>query len=440
MILNMTLECLTTIIDVSLVLFFVKRFLRDANTDRKRTYFVVIAQSIINTAIGYIFGSGAAVGLVVMILTTGILYKLIFKENIFSIYMYIFLAMILTFVTEGIGVLVVYLLGMTPNEIHTQILPKIIGVSISKSLYFIIVWYFIPKLKFKKSINRTALYQIILVCVFNIIIILMALWFYRNLELLSLKVNSTSYIVYTTIGAIIFSVCILEITKGIINQSQKEAEWQVKEQEYKRQVFYVDNIQAMLKSMNSQRHDFNNHINCLYGLLRLNKGKEAEEYIERLVDEINEFNIVVDTGNPVLTVLLNTKLMMAQKDKIYMEIDADIPEKMGIESIDLSIIVGNLLDNALEACKGTERENKYIEFDMNIQNNNLIIKLCNSKSSAIKVELCDDKANFTSKKDSSNHGFGLNNIRQAVEKYEGIVNFEDNGECFISNISIPISI
>lgn len=440
MTLNILLDFLIGALDVALILFFVKKFLRNVNTDWKRTFIVILVQSIINYTLGETMGNGNPVELMVLIITTGILYKLIFRENIFSIFMFIFLALILMFVAEGIAVLIVYLLGMMPNEIHTHILPKLLAFSISKSLYFVIVWHFIPKIKFSKSINRTVLYQILLVCVFNIIIILIALWFYQNLEALSFKGNSTSYIVYTTIGAIIFSLCILGITKGIVNQSQKEAEWQIKEIEYKRQVFYVDNTQAMLKSINSQRHDFNNHINCLYGLLKLEKEKEAQEYIERLVDEINEFNIVVDAGNPVLTALLNTKLMIAQKDKIYMEVDVDLPEKMNIESIDLSIIIGNLLDNALEACKGEDLVYKYIEVDMNIRNNNLIIKVCNSKSSGVKVDLCNDKGNFTSKEDSANHGFGLNNIRQAVEKYDGIVKFEDNGECFISNIAIPISI
>ncbi|MGB7603954.1 MAG: GHKL domain-containing protein [Lutisporaceae bacterium] len=440
MTLNMLLDFLIGALDVTLILLFVKKFLRNVNTDWKRTFIVILLQAIINYTLGEILGNGNPVGLMVLIITTGILYKLIFRENLFGIFMFIFLALILMFVAEGIAILIVYLLGVMPNEIHTQILPKILAVSISKSIYFVIVSHFIPKIKFSKSINRTVLYQILLVCVFNIIIILIALWFYQNLEVLSSKGNSANYIVYTTIGAIIFSLCILGITNGIINHSQKEAEWQLKEQEYKRQVFYVDNTQAMLKSINSQRHDFNNHINCLYGLLKLNKGKEAEEYIERLVDEINEFNIVVDAGNPILTALLNTKLMIAQKDKIYMEVDVDLPEKMNIESIDLSIIVGNLLDNALEACKGEDLAYKYIEVDMNIRNNNLIIKVCNSKSSGIKADLCNNKVNYTSKKDASNHGFGLNNIRQAVEKYDGIVKFEDKGECFISNIAIPISI
>lgn len=440
MTLKLAMDYLSSIIDVSLFLFFLKRFLRNFNEDWKRILFVVITQSIINSTIIGIYGIGTATGLVLMTLITGILFKLIFKESLFSIYMFLCLALILTFVTEGISVLILYFFGIMPNDMHIYVWPRIISILLSKSLFFVFVWYFIPRIKFSKNINRTVLYQIILVCIFNLIIILMALWFYRNLEALSFKGQSTHYIIYTTVAAIIFSLCILGITKGIINQSQKEAEWQLKEQEYKRQVFYVENTQAMLKSINSQRHDFNNHINCLYGLLKLNKGKEATEYIERLVDEINEFNIVVDAGNPILTALLNTKLTIAQRDKIYMEVDVNLPEKMGIESIDLSIIVGNLLDNAIEACNRETLDSKYIEVDMNIRNENLIIRVCNSKSSEIKADLYNDKDNFTSKEDSANHGFGLNNIRQAVEKYDGIVKFEDNGENFVSNIAIPISI
>lgn len=440
MTLNMVLDYAISAIDVALILFFTTRFLRKFNTDWKRILIIIIAQTCINNFLGAALGDGNPLGLLLMIITTGMLYKLIFSEGIFVTYAFIFLALILMFVAEGIAVLILYLFGIMPTDMHTQTLPMMLGAIISKALYFVLVWHFIPRLKLYKSVRKTILYQIMLVCFFNIIIILIAFWFYKNAGTLSITGHSTNYIVLTTLGAIVFSLGILGITKGIISQSQKEAEWQLKENEYKRQMFYTANTQDMLKSINAQRHDFNNHINCLYGLLKLNKVKEAQEYIGKLIDEINEFNIIVDAGNPVLTALLNTKIMIAHREKVYMEAEVHIPEEMGIESIDLSIIMGNLLDNALEACRKVELENKYIEVDMQIKNSNLIIKVCNSKSESINVDLSSENGSFTSKTDASNHGFGLNNIRQAVDKYHGIVKFEDHGECFIANIAIPVSI
>lgn len=440
MTLNVVLNYVVSAIDVALILFFTTKFLRKFNSDWKRILVVVAMQTCINNLLGEVIGDGNPLGLLAMIITTGILYKLVFREDIFAIYAFICLALITMFVAEGIAVLFLFVFGIMPTDMHTEMLPLILGSIISKTLYFVFVWHFIPKLRLYKSINKTVLYQVMLVSIFNIIIILMAFWFYKNIDTLSANGHGTNYIVLTTLGAIIFSLGILGITKGIITQSQKEAEWQLKENEYKRQMFYVENTQDMLKSINSQRHDFNNHINCLYGLLKLNKVKEAQEYIERLADELNEFNIVVDAGNPVLTALLNTKLMVAQREKVYMEAEVNLPEEMGIESIDLSIIMGNLLDNALEACKKVDNEHKYIEIDMGIKSSNLIIKICNSKSNDVKVDFSNANGSFTSKEDASNHGFGLNNIRQAVDKYHGIVKFEDNGEFFIANIAIPVSI
>jgi two-component system, LytTR family, sensor histidine kinase AgrC len=432
------LDYIITFVDATLLLYFVSRFLKNIKVDWKTIVFYLLLIMIINNKVGDIFGDGNPLTTILMISSTGLIYKLIFDENLFNIYMYFFLGALLMFVAEAIAILMVLPFGITPNMMHENFNALLIAGFISKTVYFIIVKYFLPKLKLFRGISKTLAYQIMLICIFNFIIVFMALWFYKNSQMMLIKEHGNAYIILTTLGALIFSIGILSVTKGIIKHSQKEAEWLVKETEYKRQMFYLENIEDMLKSIRAQRHDFNNHINCIYGLLQLNKPEEAKNFIQKMSEDAAVFNNIIDIGNPVLSSLLNTKITKAERNKVQIYTDIKLPEKISIEPIDISIIRGNLLDNALEACAAVEKEDKSIELEVYTNNNNLIIRVRNSKSEHVNSNISNTEVGYTSKSDTANHGFGLYNIRQAVSKYDGIVKFEDNGSSFYSSIAIPM--
>lgn len=434
----LVLNFIITLVDASLLLYFVSKFLKNIKVGRKMFLFFLVLITIINTIAGNILGEGNPVTSILMIGFTCMIYKLIFREKLLNILLYFFLGTSLMFVAEAIAILTILPFGITPNLIHENFNALLIAGFISKAVYFIIVRYFLPKLKLFKGISKTLAYQIILICMFNLIIIFMAFGFYQNSQMLMIKENSNAYIILTTLGAMIFSVGILSVTRGIIKQSQKEAEWLVKETEYKRQMFYLENIEDMLKSIRAQRHDFNNHINCIYGLLQLNKPEEAKNFIQKMSEDATMFNNIIDTGNPVLSSLLNTKITTAERNKVQIYTDIKLPEKICIEPIDISIIIGNLLDNALEACAALEDGDKCIELEVYTNNSNLIIIVKNTKSELLIADMSNYENGYTSKEDAANHGFGLFNIKQAVNKYDGIVKFEDKGSTFCSSIAIPI--
>jgi two-component system sensor histidine kinase AgrC len=438
MLLNQVAEYLWSTVDVALVLFFVSRFLPKIKASKTIIFILVMAQSVVNNVTGQALGAGSLLALVVMLTTTGLFYKIIFEEGILTIYAYILFALIASFLSEGVAVLACMLCGILPNDMHSNVAAKMVGYSISKGLYFLLILYFIPKLKLFRQINKTKVYQILLVCMFNIIIIFMAFWFYKNTGSSILKEHAIQYILMTTLGAILFSIGIVGLLRGIVHQSQREAEWLVKETEYKRQMFYVDSMQDMLKSIKAQRHDFNNHIACLYGLIKMNNRAEAQQYMERLAEEASQYNNVIDAGHPILSALLNNKMISAQRNKVQLHTRVNLPEEIKIEPIDLSIILGNLLDNGLEACAAVAPGDRNIDLDIYINNNRIIIKMVNAKSPALQTDMNSQGAGYTSKEDAGNHGFGLSNIKNAVNKYGGIVKFEDKGSSFISNIAIPM--
>jgi len=432
------LNYIITIVDAALIFYFVSKFLKNIKSGWKTIAFSIFIVTLINITAAEVFGQGNPIATLTMIAFGGMAYKIAYREKLLNIYLYFFLGILLMFVAEATAILTLLPFGITPNMMLERFNALFIAGFISKSIYFIAVRFWLSKLKPFKSINKTLTYQIILICFFNFIIIFMALWFYKNSHLPLIKENANTYIVLTTLGALIFSLGILSVTRGIIKHSQKEAEWLIQETEYKRQMFYIKNIEDMLKSIKAQRHDFINHINCIYGLLQLNKPEDAKKYIDRLAKEALVFNNIIDTGNPVLSSLLSTKISVAERNNIQIYTDIRLPEKISIEPIDISIIIGNLLDNALEACVELEHDDKSIELEVYVRGNNLMIKVRNSKSESIKADAVHLEGRYTSKADKENHGFGLFNIKQAVHKYDGIAKFEDKGCFFLSNIAIPM--
>ncbi|MDF2530548.1 MAG: hypothetical protein K0Q65_129 [Clostridia bacterium] len=432
------LNHIITIVDAALIMYFASKFLKIKKTGWKNIIISMLLIMLINTTAAEIWGQGNPIATLSMIALGGIVYKIIFREKLLSIYLYFFLGVLLMFVAEATAVLTLLPFGITPDMMHDSFIALLMAGVISKSIYYIMVRFGLTRLKPFKGISKTLAYQIILICFFNFIIIFMALWFYKNLQMPLIKENAHAYVILTTLGALLFSLGILSVTRGLIKQSQKEAEWLVQETEYKRQMFYIKNIEDMLKSIKAQRHDFINHINCIYGLLQLNKPEEAKKYIDRLAKEALVFNNIIDTGNPVLSALLSTKIPVAERNNVQIYTDIRLPEKITIEPIDISIIIGNLLDNALEACVEMDHDDKSIELEVYTRNNNLIIKVKNSKSQLVKTDAVHLEGGFTSKTDKENHGFGLFNIKQAVHKYDGMVKFEDKGCFFLSNIAIPM--
>lgn len=126
------------------------------------------------------------------------------------------------------------------------------------------------------------------------------------------------------------------------------------------------------------------------------------------------------------------------REKININFDINLPKSLPIEYVDLSIVLGNLLDNAIESCMKSGNKAPKIQLKMYMKGNYLIIKEENSKASEIvfKEEVFPQK--YTTKEDKENHGFGLQNIQRVVNQYDGILKLVDHGDIFKVHIALPL--
>lgn len=166
-------------------------------------------------------------------------------------------------------------------------------------------------------------------------------------------------------------------------------------------------------------HDFKNHLHCMYYLYKKNKCKELNEYMEKLL-EISTTGAIIDTRNPVIDALLSEKISLALKKGIDIKWDLCLPVDIKIEYIDFCAILGNSLDNAIEACERItdNKRNKSIMLSMNCKNSYIVMTLANSyNKKASNRRKKSAKAGLT----PQIHGFGLKSIERAVKKYNGNV-------------------
>jgi sensor histidine kinase regulating citrate/malate metabolism len=118
------------------------------------------------------------------------------------------------------------------------------------------------------------------------------------------------------------------------------------------QHFYeIDN---MYKKMRGWRHDYHNHIQVMKAYLELGKTEEMKRYLDDLSCDLEKIDTVIKTGNLMIDAILNSKIAIASTKGINVNVKATVPQAMKIPDLDLCVILGNLLDNAIEGCESLE--------------------------------------------------------------------------------------
>lgn len=166
-------------------------------------------------------------------------------------------------------------------------------------------------------------------------------------------------------------------------------------------------------------HDFHNHIGVLRQLLAHRKTEEAIAYLDELQAPLREMADTVWTGEETIDYLINSKAVAARRNEIAYQVQVEFPDHTNLRSADLCAILGNLLDNALEAAvQVPEREQRFVHLTIRRINQMLVIKVENSLAAAPLWECGGLK---TTKTEDGLHGWGLKSARAAAGKYDGVV-------------------
>lgn len=176
---------------------------------------------------------------------------------------------------------------------------------------------------------------------------------------------------------------------------------------------YYENLEKQQQEIRILRHDMANHLQVISRL----DGEQQKEYIEKLTGSFAMGVQVKFCDNRVLNGVLNSKRSAAENGGIEFQVEAAVPEKLCVDGVDLCALIGNGLDNAIEACMKCPEGGRYVNAVIKAEKGILAVKIENPAAEG--VHLVDGNLPATTKKASQGHGFGLRSMKEIAQRYGG---------------------
>lgn len=198
----------------------------------------------------------------------------------------------------------------------------------------------------------------------------------------------------------------------------------------------IVHYQELYKYQNELRifkHDTRNRLISLIGLIKKDETQKALQVMENSLEWINlKTNNIVNSGNPVVDAILQHKLHYAKEKNIKIDFFVKLSSNIYIDELELGIIIGNILDNAIEAVEKTSTPNsKQIDFKLITAADRISISVKNPV-----VFDVDTECLVTSKQNKEIHGYGIKSVQAIANKYDGIVRFSCKNKVFSANINL----
>lgn len=146
---------------------------------------------------------------------------------------------------------------------------------------------------------------------------------------------------------------------------------------------------------------------------------ESDAILLQAKNVLYKYDSLVDIGNSVLNVLLSEYLRRATDAGVVLKLDIQVPQSLKIETVDLYILLGNTLDNAISACRNLTDQQRAVRLQLRMHNDILFCQIENP----YRETLCSNNQ-------KKGHGYGLENVRRCIEKYNGNMELERDNGCF----------
>lgn len=317
---------------------------------------------------------------------------------------------------------------ITANDVINNSSYLVLGIVTSKVLGFAVCYAIRVKIR-SKEFELKKVYWLLFLFLFlsSALATFLIYWL-----LYELKTTDYNFIVMlSTIGLYAGTFLALYLYERSSQQNQIIREQEQFEQQMESQLKHMDEIVLKQNELRRVKHDMVNQLIAIKSYLDNADISGGQQYVAELTDQLQHISSTINTGNNALDAILSTKKSLAESKGIVFNTEIRIQERLPLDPKDLCIIFGNALDNAIEACdRLPENVEKYIDLLLVQDAHALFCTLSNTAPAN------NDRRFTTSKADKINHGFGLQNIRDALANYGAEPSIEQEGETFSLSFNI----
>lgn len=194
---------------------------------------------------------------------------------------------------------------------------------------------------------------------------------------------------------------------------------------------HLDEVRSIHSEMRGYKHDFHHHLQTLKGQLKAGEVDRAVTYLAELDDNLQRVDTLLKTGNVTVDAILSAKLAQARAEGVAVTVQAGLPDTLTLSDLELSIILGNLLDNAIEACRDALGE-PFLRLTLCMKGKMLYCYLLNAAGKK-KVKV---GSLFRTGKGGA-HGFGLHRAETILKQHGGWVKYNSEDGAFTSEFLVP---
>lgn len=245
------------------------------------------------------------------------------------------------------------------------------------------------------------------------------------------KGYSKAFAVMLCIGGIVFLILSVVMMINYISKNHYKEIAEINEKLSESKENYYTMLLQKDKDTIKFRHDINKHLNCMYILFDKGKYDELRKYFDKIGAELNELRPQIQTGNDLVSAILND---IADKySSVKYEIEGKLLNEISMCSMDLCTIFYNLFENAFAAAD--ESDKKSVKVSFKYIGCNLFCRIENSTSHNVTVS---NNRLVTEKEDKENHGIGTRNVADCIEKNGGTIEFSCDNNLFLAEVVFPI--
>lgn len=311
------------------------------------------------------------------------------------------------------------------NYLDTNSEPQLfsLGLLLSKFVAFVIIIIFkIGKRKF--NVNNLNSKYLILLSVLPITTIFIGILMYQVILIID-TVSLKIVFVFANMLLIVSNIIAFEIIRNQNKLAKSEYELKLLKENITEQTKHYENLQSSHEEIRQMRHNMRSVCIATIAELKVGKIDNAIEQLQSNIDIIEKSSKVIDTGHPSIDSIIENKLNKCDELNINVNLSYQYKKSITINEIEIAVIVGNILDNAMEACQKVISD-KEIWGSITVDKQDIIINIKNTAVGSNNLK--------TSKINKKDHGYGLKSISLIAKKYNGYTKFSFSDNTFTSYV------